>query len=295
MAYKITIFYNQYDQGWTETFYTNQTLTPNSFDFPAFVKFLQASINIRGDGVYIYGARWTQLGAARVNYSELFEDTYASGATAGLEEVTAVDYVVKILNVQNQYRHLYLRGLPQVDVVRDEGSGAPKPTAALINGINKYIQAAAQLLLCLQTEQTVTTNPGLLTGGVVSIQANPANAEQSIVTLNQSPTFSGTAPYFVRFNRVPKNDVPGFPRECQALSAVVVSPFSIVIPYRYRAQNTVTYPNNMTFTQQLSNYFQIVSPTTGNPGWSGVNFQERKTGRAFGVPRGRSRVVVSRK
>jgi len=294
MPSKVVLFFNQDQQGWTETYYTNAVLTYQSFNTPPWVNFFQKSMAMRGPGCYLYGARWTDEAATRVNYSQVFDFAYVSVASSG-PEVTAVDACLKLLTVNEYSRHLFLRGLYQPWVIRSPVNGAPSPAPALLLAITNYIIAMNQLGLCVKIVENPAVFPGLPNAQVLQVVPNPANGEQSILTLSQALGIATPPAAKVHFGRIPRNDLPGFPAACVLANQIAGPPPTIIVPWRYRASTPTYTPQAMHVYASVFNYVQIAAPSAISPTWQLVSFQERKTGRAFGVPRGRARVALTRR
>ena len=83
-----------------------------------------------------------------MNFSQILGSTYQSAATIS-PEVTAVDWVIKVLAGTNQYKHVFLRGLFQPWVIRNATTGGWGPTPNLVSAVNKYMQRAAAAGLAL--------------------------------------------------------------------------------------------------------------------------------------------------
>jgi hypothetical protein len=293
VAYKIVIFYNQYTQGWTETFYTSQTMTFQSFSQPPWTGLFANSIAMRAANTSIYGARWTNESNARVNFSQLFNQ-YTSVASTPGSEPSSLDWCIKLLCQTEQSRHIFIRGLYAPWVTRNS-AGQSVPTAQLLQAFQNYLTSIVACQLQVKLLENPILFPALPQAQVLSIAPNPANAEQSLLTLSASLGLPISPPLYVRFLKIPRNDIPGFPVKCQVLGLSGAGNTIITVPWRFRASSTPFAPQQMQVVQQLYTYSNIMQSSSLSPTWQTISFNERKTGKAFGVPRGRTRVAVSRR
>lgn len=296
--YKIVLFYNQYDQGFTETWYTQTTMTAGIFVYdPQWQSFFASAINFRGGGVSLVAARWSEIGNPRASYTWYAGAQFIEiGGTGQNDEPSAVDWLVKVNVSDGSSKHMYFRGLQASDVLRDPVTGGPKPSARLLAGLNTYMLWCNSLGLCIQRQQTTKENGALVNAQVIYVRQNLVQTEQSDVVLYTAPVMFGPPPYYVRFSNVPKNDMPGFPRNAPVQGLTVLAPFYVTVPWRYRANNSAsTFPQNMRCIQLNYLYPAVGLPSFANGKLQSVNFLSRKTGRAFFVPRGRSRAVVTRR
>ncbi len=294
--YKIVLFYNQYQQGFTETWYYIGTLDTFSFTNVLWDSFCSACWRLRAAGVTLVAARWSVVGAPRQSYTYFFGNKFnAPAQQIGLvPDISAEDLLIKI-NVAGGYsKHMYLRGLSQLDTGRSIITGGPKPSAALIQNVQAMITAAYNLGLCIQVQQTVASNPALPSAAVFMIAAATSNPEWSTLTLQTTLPLQGNPPYYVRFSGVPKNNVPGLPRTAQVLNYSAGPPPYIYIPYRLRASSTDVYPPKMLATQLLYSYPTLLPGQIISGNLQLINFLSRKTGKAFFVPRGRTRAAINR-
>jgi hypothetical protein len=292
--YKIVLFYNQYTQGFTETWYYTGTLAPYSFQSSPWQTMFKAAIKFRGVGVSLVAARYSIIGAPHTAFTVFFGNLYTQ-PTQGITlppDISAEDLLIKVSTENAQWKHMYIRGLQQSDTGRNPQTGGPMPSAFLTMNLQAYISAAWNIGLALQVQSTPVSNPAIVKYQVT--QVNPtAGVNSTTLTLSAPFVPIGTAPYYVLFHGVPKNDLPGFPKSCQVLA--YTSPGGLMtIPYRYRANTTPYDPLKMSVYQLLYTYPVIAQPSYFNQTLQFINFLERKTGKAFFVPRGRVRPAVTR-
>ena len=295
--YKIVLFYNQYQQGFTETWYFNGTLVPSFFLTSSFNSVAQASMSFRHPAVTLIAARYSIDGQPRSTFTQFFGQKYAQSPVqySGTPDPSSLDLLIKLYSVAGQYKHMYIRGLNQADTTRGFLVGDSRPSASLISGLQNYLSQAWSIGWGIKTAQTVFSNPALWQSQVQSVAPHAANPETSDVQTLTMPVFSGGPPFYVRFARVPHNDLPGFPRQCQVILYTSATPGVITVPWRYRANLSLTTPQNMAVYQNIYSYWQLATPTQSLGYFQPLSFLERKTGKAFFTPRGRTRAAITRK
>lgn len=137
--HKLTLIYNQQDQGWTETFYRTSDTTENAADLPA--AFFRASVSLRSRKTLLEATRSQQEGGWRRTFLDLAEIPQTENIEPANRGVCALVW----LQFRGGYgRHLYLRGLPKAWVTRAE-SGRPQAPRAFAQAMDAYfeqIQAA---------------------------------------------------------------------------------------------------------------------------------------------------------
>lgn len=285
MTMKITVFYNENQRGWTETYYTASASLPGDWLTANPPSTWYPLVKYRSVNTYMYGVRASTIGVPRQTSTYVFTGNnilQGAGVTLGGEtgpDVSSTDGFVEIYGVNNHKRPLYVRGLNDNDTKILLG-GIPAPSAYLAAGLQAHISALRAKQLCVQW-QTRPTGGALVYTPVQQVAANPINYTQStcfVPSAAQLPV-TGTE---LSFLGIPTDDLPGFPRK-----AVVVGQssgggnYSFIIAYRFRASSTPWIPKNLRFVPTTNNY-DVIST------WTFVEFSERKTGRPIGVPRGRS-------
>jgi hypothetical protein len=286
VANKIVLFYNQLQEGWTETYYDNTNNSPLTvaraiYNAGSLINFVQ----YRHYTTELWGIRVTQIGGSRTNFSIntagqlLTGDRIPVGNADETPDVTSTSWVLKLgTSPQTQTRHIWLRGLNDVDTLRDD-DGEPNPSTYLQNGWARQLLAIQTFGWNLQYEIR-PPNGGLVWNYVTSVAS--AGPNTSTVFLSAAPNLNLVANPQVVFQGIPRDDLPGFPRQPTVISQSNVAPFNIVITYRYRASVTPYIPAKLKFCPAVYGYFPISN-------FYQVEFEERKTGRPFGTPRGRAR------
>jgi hypothetical protein len=289
MSLKVVFFYNNGPDGWTETYYANSN---DPFNFLTNVppNIWSLSTAFRAANVDLFAVRATLLGGgARKSYTLALAGKFPSPASAqsssGLPDAPQVDALFNIVDGAGNHKKTFFRGLidAQVGYI---ASGQSIQNAALIKAIQTFISAMGNYQFQLRY-QNRPPNSGLTWFTVQSV--SPATAlgfpQFSFCSTPTAPGIATPQPFPVIFQNVNRNSLPGFPLNTNCIGQSNVSPFGIVIPYLYR--NTAAFfPNkNMRFCQQSYSY---------NAMFLGIfqRFTVHKTGRNFGTPRGRARVVV---
>jgi hypothetical protein len=285
VASKIVLFFNQGSAGFTETYY--QTLNDPVAAINAIpALFYKKAVAIRAAGTVLWGVRGSNLGLQRKSIfypqSSLYKATQGGADTD--PDVISTDAVWRLYADAGYTRSIFLRGLRDSDVLRDS-DGTMQPSAKLITQVNEYISAMKAAGMMIQHLQTPPDLP-VPWYPVAQVSANPAGGPYSVVTTN-APLGAGFAQPNSKavFQNVPRNDLPGFGRIMPVRSVAAPPATAILIPYRYRGSEPITYPQKMRFT--LLNY-QYSAISFGNF----VKFSERKTGRPFGMSLGRAQAVV---
>jgi len=294
--YKITLFYNQFTQGWTETWYYTGTLSPSYFTDTPLPSLLFNSIQFRAVGTSLVAARYSIIGQPRSTFTTFFGNKYVTPPVAGGKpaDVSAEDLLIKLLANGGATKHMYIRGLQWQDTQRDPETGLPDISAFLLQGLQQYLTSCFINQWAIQAQQNPFANPGLFNAQVVSIAPTAGNSEQSDLVINFAPVFAGTNPSVI-FHGVDKNDLPGFPRACPVVAyGNAPSPY-IRIPYRFRAATNPYLPQRLTLWQQLYTYQPILQPQVSSGQLQIINLLTRKTGKAFFVPRGRTRAAITRR
>jgi len=287
MATKYTIFYNQGNRGWTETWYDNLTTFQTDFNSANWKKFLKSAILFRGATTYIYGIRQTGV-KPLVNGSQIdvlgntYKAPFSNPATDDPDVVsTDAVFLVNAFTDITSKKRMYFRGLPDFYVDRDvDGGFAPAPV--LITNIKDYFKNASTLGLSIRVK-----DPTPAQVQVLSMSPNPTNINYTDLTCNAVPVFVGTAPYQIVNFGVQTDDTPGFPHIANVVSVTTGPPIIVTIRYRLRSSVVPVTPANQRF-RQLQYIYKAVDYNTADFQF----FSEHKTGRPFGVLRGRSRSLV---
>ena len=290
MPCKVTVYYNQAAKGWTETYYVQSDEPVSIVNTFSQKKNLSRFISFRCFPAYIHGIKATLLGNDKQSYAQNFltPGYYAAAQSTDAQDpdLTSTSAMIYVQTSGGKKQRIYVRGLRDEDVERYP-TGADKPSANLVAGLSSM---AAALVDCGVVTRSLKVP---IIGGpawrrVVSITEAPDNPNATVLTFKSNPVFSPTQRLMIWFRGVPKNDVPGFPNPAQVLSATTSEPWSITIPYRFRAHTTSVFPANMVCTPVEYDFTPLVKF------WEFSRFTEHKTGRPFGVSPGRRQSLVKR-
>jgi hypothetical protein len=285
---KVTIFYNQANQGWTETYYANGS-NPASYLAGLPDSFYRGMLAPRDQDVDLFAIRATFLGTPRLSYSfalsGLYGNTVSQIVTPPTPDLTATDGLLKLVDGQGGSKLLYLRGLQDQDTIRSTITGASQPTANLLTNLAAYMKAVYSAGFQIRTAIRPPTG-GLTWFPVTSVESFTASNAQSAVNTSLPTGFLANGPTNLVFQNVPTDQLPGFPKTPLWLQQIgVAPPYTVVIPYLYRANTPSVNPRKMRFCLQSWTYTNIFS-------WTFERFTTHKTGRPFGTPRGRARSLV---
>ena len=185
-----------------------------------------------------------------------------------------------------QKKFVSLRGLSEVDVSRNN-DGTDNLTAQLEKGINKYFNAISNAGLYIRTQVRPMVGGNLWYN--VSSVAPETNGYGSFLTCSPLPAFPITPDTQIVFQGIPRDDMPGFPKQCPVNYIAPGPPTGVGIPYRLRitAGTTSYQPAKLKFCILQYAYWTIDAGRF-------IRFSEHKTGRPTGVPRGRAKSAVTR-
>lgn len=286
MPLKINLIYNQHQSGWTETFYapgSDPVAALNTLTNPFFNK----AVAFRAAGTVLYALRASVVGGNRASFLRIVNvpapgpDEFDPTPTYAAPDVVSTDAVYSLNGLTGKKRAIALRGLRDGDVIRNT-NGNFAPSAALVSLVNAYFLAVFNLGWTIRFEVR-PPDGGLSWLRVVSVTKVNLNDALSILEVPSAP-FVITQPTAVTIQGVPKDDLPGLPRNAVAV-VTSAGPDQVVIQYRYRGHAAITYPIRMRLTPTVYGYEPIVN-------WVFVRFSERKTGKPFGSLRGRARVAI---
>lgn len=294
MSLKVTLFFNSGAGGFTETYFASGS-NPQTFINSLPNSFYNAAIALRAAPCVMWGIRASNIGSPKLVYSvPLGSKVVASDDNFGPDnpDVLSTDAVIRIYTQGGQSSTHFLRGLYDSSTVLST-AGNSQLGATLQKQINQYLNQLSLAGFQLRFGNRPPVG-GLTWFPVISL--NPAVAGgpyTNVVTQNQT-SFDNTDPPYLLFQGVPKNDVPGFPTQTHFFGQATASPFGVTVPYRYRAATNPYYPEKMRFCLLQYTYVNLPPTSTSNPQWEFIKFSEHKTGRAFGVSRGRARSLVKR-
>jgi hypothetical protein len=296
MPVKITVFYNEGSQGWSEIYYATTSVASINFTSSGVWKtWMQKRAACLASQSYIYGARVSNVGSPKQTALWPFVGNYQgtqtppAGAVAVGEEgdiYPTVDVLCGADTSSLQKRSLWLRGAPSWWFGQLGGTGEQVQTPFVGGNLYQLFQAMLQCQLAIR----LNVQPA---AGVVSraqvVEVVPATANPNLSTISvfaSALTLPLNGSAAVRFLTIPKDDLPGFPSLATATGILTSGPLlNFMVPWRYRASVANYFPAKMTVQNLVYNYFPITQ-------WYYKAISSHKTGRAFGVPRGRNRATV---
>ena len=284
---RYTIFYNQDQSGWTETFYgAGNSLASDPANDPQWKDLFKKSLVLRANGTTVYGLRQTVVGAnPKKSVFDKFDAAFTNNPpiTQALPDVVTTDALVYMYNFDSTIkRPMYIRGVRD-DWVKRDNQGNDTPDPALNAAIVKFYTAMGIIGAYIQFQTKV--NAG------ATIQVRVTNVVQNLLNINQSDlSFDPAIPIVVgdkiQFSLIPKNDMPGFPRIAVNQKSVTNPALICTIPYRLRTSNGNTYfPATMLARKLVYEPIKLELIKF----W---RFSEHKAGRPFGSLRGRVRAVI---
>jgi hypothetical protein len=280
MALKVTLFFNQFTNGWTETYYTIGTdpyAYINQLNIPILAN---QALYFRAAGTYLYAIRASLIGGQRLNYSQVFGQQYASPATLlGDADYPSIDVLVKISTPIAIKRYFWFRGLEEVDTTIVDG--VQTISAAIRQALFRYINFLTNNCSAMIQYYQRPPAGGLFWTPVAQI--TPAGGPtQPFSFVQVAAGFGFTASYLQRIAFVgkPVDLLPGFPVRTYVANFVAGPPPVITVPYLYRGPGPIEYPTKMKVVVQVPQYQSFGTPVI-------ERITSHKTGRAFGVSRGR--------
>lgn len=289
MALKLVLFYNQFQRGFTETWYMPGTNPPSNLP-PGVDNMLRKAIAFRATGTILTGARFSQTDA-RQSSTFRFGNSYTA-ANSGIlsippaEDVVSTSLVWRLSDNTFHSKLMYVRGLVDQDVVRSVIDGTDVPSAALTAGLVAYKNAAIAAGMQVRYQKTPSNTPGFLSWQATQVAPVGGNVNLSTVSFQGNPAADLLAGNIVTFKGFKKNDLPGFPKTAKIIDVAIGPPYEIIITYRFRGSSTVK-PGNA-FASNVSFVYQNLAIQEF------IEFSEHKTGRPFFQPRGRASVALRR-
>lgn len=285
MTCKMTLFYNQYNAGFSETFFhpstdpvTLQELVPNAL--------YKAAAAFRHVSVILKAVRFSSVIPPKKSIlwvpSPRAQGTRFSDTEPGPDAVsTTAVYVLS--STTGQRRRIWCRGLADLDVIRDP-FGNDIESAELQKLRNTYFLALYKAGFAIRYGQR-PPDAGLTWKKVYNVgkgSVDEFNPNRCYFSINENAVSipPGT---MVQFDGVPST-LPRWPRVNQIISAANTGTnTAYVIAYQLPGGTTV-FPAKMRVTLAQSALATISQ-------WSFERFGEHKTGRPFGSLRGRSKGV----
>lgn len=297
MPCKVTFFFEQVGSGWTETWYHLMSDTKQLITTLLTANLLTRAVSFRHQLTYLKAARATRLEGNKESYTSSYGGDH-HGTGGGLAEVgpdvVSADAVVKVDALQSGKKRMFIRGLADEDIRRN-AVGRDVPSGQLTAGLTNYLNIMAQNAFCIQK----VTNPP--TGGIVWVPVTSVKAVPGIPTQVDVKTIDDVVPPIavgarVRFSRAPGDKLPGFPPNAVVIAMNPGGVPGVRISYGLRGGIEV-FPPSMRLVHLAYEYQVIGGVATGF--FSLIankltieRFSAHKTGRPFGLLRGRARSKV---
>jgi hypothetical protein len=281
-AIKLTVFYRLFDQGWTETYYSNGSTATfaaqqvTALRVPNFLAF-------RANGVLLQAVRAVELTGERATFLNKINYTFPPDPQSD-PDVTAVALNMTLFGAGagGAKRQMWLRGLPDIETIRDQ-FGNPTYPSWLMTRVDQWLAMLIDMQWGLRFKTRSTAAPNQYRH-VVSVVPSAANPNQSLVRLDSVTGLSvGDTIYF---RKVPSLDLPGMTGN---FVIVEIAGNVVTVPYRYRAANSQGVTPAFMLARRVQMEFAQFSSTKAYNG-----LRTHDTGRPTGTPRGRQRRRVSR-
>lgn len=283
MPTKMTIFFNQYNAGFSETFYHLEedpnalmALVPNSL--------YQAAAKFRHTSVILKAVRFSKIGGARQSvlhrpYPKA-QGTRYTVAEPGPDPVSTTA-VYMLASTTGAKRRIWCRGLADIDVGRD-AFGNDIESTTLFGLRNLYFQELFDKLFQIQYLKRPPTD-GLIWEKIQSVGENVTSNPNRAYIRRAAPLPAWNRGDIISFNGI-SSDLPRFPRQTEIISRITVGAIDYYeIAYQLPGGIAV-FPRNLRGTAKTTGFSRISL-------WNFERFGEHKTGRPFGSLRGRSRGV----
>lgn len=280
-VHKLTLFFEQGDRGWTETFYGN-------YNDP-----IDAAESVRLNFSTILGPRssscyWSFVRATDVTVPRKFfllpVNKVGARPTQNGDESVTIAALFKLVGTipQNAVRHIWIRGLTDEDVSLGAPQDVPEPSAALVAAMAVY----TQYMQALATQWLIQAKPVALAPNqwrqVQTVQANVAlpTSQSDIIPFDTSTLPAvGSVVYF---RGVQALQLPGLRGNFVVTKSTAATSFTI--GYRYKNNIPTVSPGTMYWRSATPVYIPVTRIDF-------EGFSSRDTGRPFDVPRGAKRPV----
>lgn len=263
--YKLSFIFKLIDQGWTESYYVQEPTATAAINIDPLT--MGKFIDFRAQQTVLQAVRAVEVGGVRRGVVlPVNRRGQSSGATPDITGATAQ---IAYSSPDGHNRKLWVRGLADADVVR-AADGSSQPSAFLNAGLLRMIDQVTYKPFRIQflTAQPKYSNLTLM----------PQTGNDAITTVNFPPAQTTPIPgEYVRFFGYDRCILHNFSAPFRVLAATA-GQFSI--PYKWRLKDASYAPANLQWAKVVYGYDPIA---TGGF----VQFTTRKTGRPFGLSRGR--------
>lgn len=286
MTVKLTFFYNQYKQGFSETYYLNVT-NPATAVTGLTDKFLTAMTQFRSLATLLYAVRGQQIESPFRSFTRLVRGAFQGAVQTDPDaqpDVIATTAVLQLVSQEATKRRLFLRGLPD-DYVKRDAFG----NDLFVGTFKTQVQTMVKEMIAAQFAVRKQTRPpigGLAYARVELLSPDPANAAFTRLLLPVTAGFTPVVGEKISFRGIPAERLPNFPRINTVISQAVVAG-ALTVSIRYALPGALSVnPVRMTASNIIYAYEPISEFTF-------ERFSQHKTGSPFGRLAGRKRAVRS--
>jgi len=282
MTVKLTFFYNQYKQGFSETYYsptTNPALLVNGLS----VQLLTSMTQFRSLSTLLYAIRGTQIETPFRSFTRLVRGAYQGAVQTDPDaepDVVGTTAVLQLVSEEATKRRLFLRGLPD-DYVKRDAFGNDLFIGTFRSEVTKMV---AQLIGngFAVRKQLKPPAGGLAYAPVLLLSTDVDNALRTRVAYTATAGFTPVKGSKIAFKGIDQRDLPRFPRIATVLSvdAIPVLPF-LRIDYAMPG-GLALIPKSLVMSN-LSYAYEAMSEFTFE------RFSAHKTGSPFGQLAGKKR------
>lgn len=287
MTMKVTLFYNQNNRGWTETWFASGEDPPLTLN-AALKNIFAKAIYFRSALTTLEWVRFSVVGKPqRVNSFRLSNVVSAQTSSTVGPDVVSTDALWKIITQNYARRTISLRGLVDNSVLRNPVTGAFEPTPGLVAQVDAYLNAVYATGWQMQVTQTPQNTPGLPSARVTTISRDLVDNTKSYVTLSAALVGLIVGDKLRVYGKIDPKKLPLFPKHPTVLAIDPGPPFKVQIAYELPSDASVT-PDTMQATKLIYNYPTIFD-------WAFQALSKRDTGRPFGSSRGRRSAAGARR
>lgn len=286
MPCKVTFFFNQYQSGWSETYYVTSD-DPKTFSDSLTQTFLKNSCAFRSNATFLKAVRTTRLGGARFS---VLKRPYPQvqgtrGSTSSGPDVASTDAVIALTASAGAIRRVYMRGFSDDDIFRD-AFGNDTISDAISKGVELYVKGMKAYGFAIRYQQR-PPNAGLVWQKIEQLEYNDGNKFRTKFRLfPNEPTHN--LGDILTFGGIPSGSLPRWPRQL-VIQAITLNGDIRTYEVSYALPGGVSvFPDNMRVTKLQYAYDPIAD-------WDFERYSEHKTGRPFGSLRGRARAVGVRR
>lgn len=280
MAVKLVFSYNQFNQGWSETWYKAGD------EFRAATGFtplqISAFLQFRDPRVQLFTIRGSQIGTPRNAYLRIISQGVLPNPDLTYDpDVSATCALMRLMTAEGLTRHLWIRGLPDQFVVRSFSTGRSIPSAGFNTALDNFRSLLPNMGLCLQKLNGTGINPWF---NVTKMEPDDVFSQSTKVSLLVG-SVAPPAGSRVLFKGVPTSALPYF--RPQYTIQRRVDDLHFTVNYPWQSALVAYFPPNAYVRRVTYAYPQITEIDF-------ERFATRDTGRPTVPSRGRRAAVKGR-